>query len=889
MKSLICTLLVALTGVIPLHAQNSVVTYQGRVTSGGANFTGSGQFKFALVTGTNFSATATATAITSGGFVTIINVTFGGNGYVTPPAVTISGGGGSGAVATANLSSGVVTSVTVNNPGSGYTSVPTVTIAAPPENISYTTYWSNDGTSVAGSEPAAGVTIPVSGGLFTARLGDATLPNMMALGAGLFQQPNLQLRIWFNDGVHGFAVLSPTQPLTAAPYAMAATSANNLLGTLPANQLSGSLPSARVAGTYGNAVAFTNAGNTFSGNGVGLTNISANHLTATSTNVSITSWGWNDYGQRNIPAGLDDVVMVSPGTAHTLALRADGTVVAWGAGKTNDPSSFTDFGQSIVPVGLSNNVAAIAAGYLHSVALKMDGTVVAWGVGMTNDPLDDFDHGQSIVPAGLSNVVSISAGAFHSIALKNNGTVVAWGAGLINEPTNNIDYGQSMVPPGLNNAVAVSAGYRHSLALRSDGTVLVWGDNTFGQTNIPPGLNNVIAIAAGGVHSLALKNNGTVVAWGAGLSNNPVDGINFGQSIVPIGLSNVVAVAPGFLHSLVLKSDGTVVAWGANTYGQTNVPVGLNNILALSLGSISQHVLVLRKQFNAPVAWLDSDNTFNGNIQVNGEIHVGGELTAGNGFRLNDANMWLRGGHDVNNGLGWYGDDKFFANETPDGPVLFGSAGGRLGTFGTNGQQNVALSWDSSQRVGIGTSTPGARLSLGSSTENTKLLLRDDGDGTGAGFGALGNQLRLHLGSATERFSFLDAPNGNELMAVYGSGLGSLRMDVRGDIRLGNSAQFYAPGAEERLRIIRGRISAAGTITTGTGFTVTKTGTGAYTVTFSTAFSAEPTVTATPQVGLARIATCTNVGASSAQFRTFDSAGGAAVDQDFHFIIIGPR
>ena len=93
----------------------------------------------------------------------------------------------------------------------------------------------------------------------------------------------------------------------------------------------------------------------------------------------------------------------------------------------------------------------------------------------------------------------------------------------------------------------------------------------------------------------------------------------------------------------------------------------------------------------------------------------------------------------------------------------------------------------------------------------------------------------------------------------------------------------------ENLRIIRGRIAGNGTITTGSGFTVSKTGTGAYTVTFTTAFASEPTITATPQVGLARIATCTNVGASSAQFRTFDSTTGAAVDQDFHFIAIGPR
>src|ERR1041385_7202824 len=82
-----------------LRAQNVAFTYQGRVTDSGTNFNGNGQFKFALVTSTNSSHQATATANPpSGGFITIVNVTFGGNGYVTPPAVSFFGGGGSGVV-----------------------------------------------------------------------------------------------------------------------------------------------------------------------------------------------------------------------------------------------------------------------------------------------------------------------------------------------------------------------------------------------------------------------------------------------------------------------------------------------------------------------------------------------------------------------------------------------------------------------------------------------------------------------------------------------------------------------------------------------------------------------------------------------------------------------
>ena len=212
-----------------LASQTTLFTYQGRVLDHGTNFTGTGLFKFALVTSSNISSQATAIATLTGKFVTSCTVTYGGSGYVTAPAVTFSEGGGSGATATAVISAGVVTSITVDNAGSGYTTPPVVTIAALGAHISSTTYWSNDGTSTAGSQPAAAVSVNVINGLFTVVLGDTTVGNMGAIPAALFTQPGLQLRIWLSDGVNGFAALSPDQNLTPMPYAAFANAAENLV------------------------------------------------------------------------------------------------------------------------------------------------------------------------------------------------------------------------------------------------------------------------------------------------------------------------------------------------------------------------------------------------------------------------------------------------------------------------------------------------------------------------------------------------------------------------------------------------------------------------------------------------------------------------------------
>jgi len=76
--------------------------------------------------------TAAAAALTSYGFVVSATITSGGSGYTVRPAVTILGGGGSGASATATISNGVVTGIIIESAGSGYTNTPTITIAAPP-------------------------------------------------------------------------------------------------------------------------------------------------------------------------------------------------------------------------------------------------------------------------------------------------------------------------------------------------------------------------------------------------------------------------------------------------------------------------------------------------------------------------------------------------------------------------------------------------------------------------------------------------------------------------------------------------------------------------------------------------------------------------------------
>lgn len=92
---------------------------------------GANDYAFRWLTPKVILSTATATATRTANAVSAVNVVSGGSGYTTVPAVTFSGGGGTGATAVAVVTGGVVTSINVSAGGSGYTTDPTVAVAAP--------------------------------------------------------------------------------------------------------------------------------------------------------------------------------------------------------------------------------------------------------------------------------------------------------------------------------------------------------------------------------------------------------------------------------------------------------------------------------------------------------------------------------------------------------------------------------------------------------------------------------------------------------------------------------------------------------------------------------------------------------------------------------------
>lgn len=80
------------------------------------------------------------------------------------------------------------------------------------------TFWSNDGASVAGSEPVTAVSLPVSKGLYSVLLGNTAISGMSAIPSDVWSNPDVRLRVWFNDGVNGSQLLTPDMRITPNGY-----------------------------------------------------------------------------------------------------------------------------------------------------------------------------------------------------------------------------------------------------------------------------------------------------------------------------------------------------------------------------------------------------------------------------------------------------------------------------------------------------------------------------------------------------------------------------------------------------------------------------------------------------------------------------------------------
>lgn len=313
-------------------------------------------------------------------------------------------------------------------------------------------------------------------------------------------------------------------------------------------------------------------------------------------------------GASAIAAGVRSGYALKEGHVYAWGDNESGELGSGGTRSSNTPEEVSQLTEVVAIAAGKSESASTLAGGEFAMALRANGTVEAWGSNESGQ-LGDGTTEDSEVPVevtGLREVVAIAAGHGFALALLRNGTVAAWGAGVDGQLGDGGTGNSSKVPvpvSELSGATAIAAGGSHALALEQDGAVEAWGLDVYGQLGDgkvteamrpePVVLSSAAtAIAAGEFSSAALLANGMVDGWGKNDFGELGDGTTSGpeqclfaacsERPVPTSdISDVASIGTGARHTLATGLMPPVVTGlspgSGNEFGGTSVTIsGVN-------------------------------------------------------------------------------------------------------------------------------------------------------------------------------------------------------------------------------------------------------------------------------------------------------------------------
>jgi len=312
--------------------------------------------------------------------------------------------------------------------------------------------------------------------------------------------------------------------------------------------------------------------------------LGTNNKTNRSSPVQVpgTNWGASANGGNSFGGGEN----------HTVALKTDGTLWAWGRDSRLGQNNNTTYSSpKQIPGTTWNGVTALQD---SSLATKSDGTLWAWGSNGNgtlgqNAPGNSQRSSPVQIPGTTWAPMATKVGRM-AFAVKTDGTLWAWGNnenGSLGVNDNQIHRSSPTQIPGTTwNADGIWGGYEHSGGTKTDGTLFMWGRNEGGQfgnntAGNPTNRSSPIQIpgttwkqiSGGNSWTIASKTDGTLWSWGSngqgqlGLNNRT----SYSSPIQIPGTTWDKLSGQGN-NVLAIKTDGTLWSWGYQVHGQ----LGLN-------------------------------------------------------------------------------------------------------------------------------------------------------------------------------------------------------------------------------------------------------------------------------------------------------------------------
>ena len=309
--------------------------------------------------------------------------------------------------------------------------------------------------------------------------------------------------------------------------------------------------------------------------------------------ITATATGTEAYGTATVTvielSLVDRVRAVAAGRNHTVVIREDGTLWSWGNSQNGVLGDGGTAGVRNAPfrIGTGRDWVYVAAALEHNLAIRADGSLWAWGSRAHGKLGVGTTSGTQTSPINVqpgTTWASVSTFLNHSAGIMTDGSLWVWGVGLSGQIGDGATSSRSVptnIKPGTTwKAVAVGNGY--TTGIMEDGTLWAWGNNANGRTGLGTMAGNTTtptqvqpgttwkAVAAGDNHTLAVMEDGTLWSWGSNAySQLGLGGLGGGSSPRQIGTeSDWVSVAASGGHSLAVREDGSLWAWGNNRQGQ---------------------------------------------------------------------------------------------------------------------------------------------------------------------------------------------------------------------------------------------------------------------------------------------------------------------------------
>ncbi|KAL8166307.1 hypothetical protein V2J09_007806 [Rumex salicifolius] len=353
------------------------------------------------------------------------------------------------------------------------------------------------------------------------------------------------------------------------------------------------------------------------------------------------------------------VLLISAGASHSVALLSGGTVCSWGRGEDGQ-LGIGDAEDRLSPIQVSalddHQVTSLICGADHTMAYSdSQMQVYSWGWG----DFGRLGHGNSsdlflphpIKALGGVKIRQIASGDSHCLAVTMEGQVASWGRnqnGQLGLGTTE----DSLVPQKLHSfdgipVKMVAAGAEHSAAVTEDGHLYGWGWGRYGNLGLgdrkdrlfPEKVLNaddqkMILVACGWRHTISVNTSGKLYTYGWSKYGQLGHGDNE-DHLIPHRLEKlsnqcVSQISGGWRHTMAVTSDGTLYAWGWNKFGQLGVGDNVDRCAPVQLSNFDATTCTLCKKvtqiccgWRHTLAVTDKCNMYSWGRGTNGQLGHG--------------------------------------------------------------------------------------------------------------------------------------------------------------------------------------------------------------------------------------------------------------------------